>query len=57
MKMAKINMLIFRYMFLFSEATPVFISITVASGKTMISALKVTKKLLSVIFSFSMVLI
>ena len=30
MKTVKINMLIFRYMFLFSEATPFFISISVA---------------------------
>ena len=30
MKTAKINMLFFRYMFLFSEATPSFISISVA---------------------------
>ena len=56
MKTAKINMLIFRQMFLFSEATPSFISISVAQGKIMISASKVAKKLLSVIFKFSMVL-
>ena len=56
MKMVKINMLIFRYMFLFSEATPFFISISVAQGKIMISASKVAKKLLSIIFKFSMIL-
>ena len=43
-------------MFVFSEATPFFISIAVAQGKIMISASKVAKKLLSVIFKFSMVL-
>ena len=43
-------------MFLFSEATPFFISISVAWGKIMISASKVAKKLLSIIFSFSMIL-
>ena len=56
MKTVKINMLIFRYMFLFSEATPFFISISVAYGKIMISASKVAKKLLSVIFKSSLII-
>ena len=55
-KTFKINMLVFRYMFLFSEATPFFISVSVALRKIMISASKVAKKLLSVIFKFSMIL-
>ena len=57
MKTVKINILIFRYMFLFSEPTPFFISISVAQGKIMISASKAAKKLLSVIFKFSLILI
>ena len=56
MKTGKINMLIIRYTFLFSEATPFFISISVAWGKLMISVSKVAKKLLSAIFKFSMIL-
>ena len=56
MKTVKINMLIFRYMFLLSEVTPFFISISVALGKILISASKLAKKLLSVIFSFSVIL-
>ena len=56
MKTDKINMLIFRYMFLFSGATPFFISISVAKGKIMISASKVAKKLPSVIFIFILIL-
>ena len=44
MKMVKINMLIFRYMFFFSEATPFFISISVAQGKLVISVSKLGKK-------------
>ena len=56
MKTVKINMLIFRYMLLFSEAISFFISISVAWGKITISASKVAKKLLSVIFKFSIIL-
>ena len=56
MKTVKINMLIFRYMFFLSEATPFFISISAAWGKIIISASKVAKKLLSVIFKFIMIL-
>ena len=41
MQMVKINMLIFRYTFLFSEATPFFISASVGQGKIIISASKV----------------
>ena len=57
MKTVKINMLIFRYTFLFSEPTPFFISISVAQGKIIISASKAAKKLLSLIFKFSLILI
>ena len=56
MKTVKIYMLIFRYMLLFSEATPFFISVSIAKRKIMISASKVAENLLSVILKFSMIL-